>query len=392
MNVFNSIGSNYDLRFAWKALVVGSNPGYSEQLKKYLENRYGGEVVLTYKGREALELAMKNLSLPPGSKVGINGFTCYVVYKAVANAGYKPIYLYINDRNLNFSPSTLISDIRCLILQNTLGYPCNMTEIEKFCKERNIPLIEDLAHSVGTKYQDEREAGNVGDFVMLSFGKSKIIDGVSGGALITRNKNYQDRNVRLEKVGIGQQLMDRVYPIFTYFIIATYKIGIGKLIHAVLRESGALPTPMGKDTGELHSLPHWYSKLAHEAFLRLESDLKHRKEISKIYASNINPEILSDTARRYIEHSTNVRFPIFIKNRDSLINYLKKYGAYVSGIWYDAPIAPPSHMSLTDYQIGTCPESEKISSQILNLPTHQNVSAKDAEEIAIKINQWIKLQ
>ena len=37
------------------------------------------------------------------------------------------------------------------------------------CKEKDIVLIEDLAHCVGAKYLNGKEAGNVGDLVVLSF-------------------------------------------------------------------------------------------------------------------------------------------------------------------------------------------------------------------------------
>ena len=102
MNIFNSLGSNYDLKFVMEALFSKNDDTAFSGLKAYLENKYGGRAVLVYKGREAIELALTLLNLPKGTVVGINGFTCYAVYKAVINAGYGVEYIDIQKLNLNF--------------------------------------------------------------------------------------------------------------------------------------------------------------------------------------------------------------------------------------------------------------------------------------------------
>src|SRR3989344_5335718 len=192
MAVFNSLGSNYNLRFALKALAprIGH---HHLKLNEFLENKYGGETILFHKGREALELALKIIQkidgLPPRSGVAINGFTCFALYRAVINAGCTPYFLDAEEGRLDFSPETLKTtlaeneNIKAVIVQNTLGYPSKIEEIAKICEERRVLLIEDLAHSVGSVYLSGREAGAFGDFVVLSFSQDKIIDSVSRGAL-----------------------------------------------------------------------------------------------------------------------------------------------------------------------------------------------------------------
>ncbi len=398
MNLFNSLGSNYDLRFVIKALTSGNNYCYLSRLRSYLENKYEGKTVLVYKGRQALELTLRMLSLPSGSSIAINGFTCYTVYKAIVNAGHKPRYLDINRKSLNFSPDTLRSklrknpNIKAVIVQNTLGYPCDIEKIVKICKDHKIFLIEDLAHSVGTIYKNGKEGGTVGDFTVLSFSQDKILDGVSGGALIIRNKDYYKKKIpKLEKVASRQQLVDRFYPLLTYIIRTTYKVGFGKLIHATLKKINLLSNPMGnKNVDKISKLPNWYANLIYKCFQDLQDNLSHRKEVAFVYANKINPDILLKSVIKDIPYSTNLRFPIFVDNRTALIKYLRKDKVYVSDIWYDAPVAPKKYMNLTDYK-DQCPCSEMVSNRILNLPTHQNVSKKQAEEISERINQWLKL-
>lgn len=397
MNIFNSLGSSYDLDFVVRALFSKNDPAASAKLKSYLEDRYQGQPVLLYKGREAIGLALRLLNLPKESAVAFNGFTCYAVYQAVKNTGSDIEYVDIRDLDLNFSPADLKAKlktnpkIKAVIIQNTLGYPCDIEEISKICRQYGIILIEDLAHSIGARYAGGQEAGTVGDLTVLSFSQDKLIDGVSGGALIIRNKKYQNKNSPPPRpVSSRRQNIDRFYPLLTFLIRTTYPIYLGRALHLFLKKLNLLSLPMeGQEDNSLHRLPNRYCQLIYNRFNGLDQNLGHRGEIASIYAQYIDASVLSKTITDQIADSANLRFPIFTKNRVDLINSLKESGIYVSDIWYDAPIAPKKYLQLTDYR-GQCPTAEKASAQILNLPTHKNVSEKSAREISGKINLWIK--
>jgi len=392
MNIFNSLGSNYDFGFVLKSLFVRNNTQYSRDLKTFLENKYNCKAILVYKGREAIGLALEILNLPKDSFVAINGFTCYAVYKAIINEGYDPEILDLpNSLDLNFSAETLEialkrnPKIKVVIIQNTLGYPCDIEKIAKVCKEKNIILIEDLAHSVGTVYENGKEAGTIGDFVVLSFSQDKIIDAVSGGALIIRNKRYLKNVIpssalqNEESPASKQQLLDRLYPLFTFIIRKTYKIGVGRLIHFFLKSFNLLSKPMNEGFYTKYNLPNWYAYLAMDAFANLSKNLEHRRKIANIYNSMLDEKVTFDYINKNVRLSSNLRYPIFVKNRKSLISHLKNKGAYVSDIWYDD----------VDKRL---PNSQTVANTILNLPTHKNVSENDARKIAQEINLWLKSQ
>ncbi|MBI2613162.1 MAG: DegT/DnrJ/EryC1/StrS aminotransferase family protein [Candidatus Levybacteria bacterium] len=394
MSIFNSLGSNYNLKYVLHSLFSDSD-GTNQKLKRFLENKYNGKAILTYKGREALILALKILNLPKESQIAINGFTCFAVYKAVEQAGLTPICLDLDEKNtdLNFSPETLEkalkenSNIKAVIVQNTLGYPADIEKISKTCSEKNIILIEDLAHCVGAKYRDGKEtgsprfageAGSVGDFVALSFSQDKVIDAVSGGALIIKNKQYNNLAIQqFSNINIYQKLKDRLYPLLTYKIRFLYDSGLGKPFHFLLKKFNLLSKPMQEGLYDFYSLPEWYCNLTLREFNNLTKQLNHRKEIAKIYAKNLNKKILQERIINMIDLSSNLRFPIFVENRNSLIKFLKKSKIFISDIWYD-DVAKD------------CPNAVNISHKILNLPAHINVSRQDALKIAERINAWLK--
>lgn len=393
MAIFNSLGSNYTLADATRVLSSSNNPKYHQNLVSLLESKYSGKATLVYKGREAIELGLKILKLPKGSFVAINGFTCYALYEAVKKAGLEVEYLDIEKGQLNFSSEELeekISQnpkIKAVLIQNTLGFSCRMEEIKKICKEKACILIEDLAHSVGARYEDGVEAGREGDLVILSFSQDKMIDGVSGGALIVRNNLSVEEN--LADVPKSKQRIDRFYPLLTYKIRRGYEFGVGKLLHFLLKRFRLLSQPMASGVGgDFHKLPNWYCNLINRSFSELPKHLLHRRAIATIYSTQINPKVQSKTIASRIHLSSNLRFPIFVTNRSELIKYLAEKGVFVSDIWYDAPISPRRFLKLTDYS-NQCPNAEIASEEILNLPTHTNVTKKDAEKISQLINQWL---
>ena len=384
MSIFNSLGSNYNLKYVLKSLFSNAI-GQNQKLKNFLEEKYQGKVILTYKGREALTLALKILNFPKESCVAINGFTCYAVYKAVEKASLTPICLDLGEKNidLNFALETLEKilkenkNIKAVAVQNTFGFPTDIEKIVKICREKNIILIEDLAHCVGAEYRNGKEAGSMGDFVALSFSQDKVIDAVSGGALVIRNKKYASpENSQFKEP--ANQIRDRLYPLFTYKIRSLYDLGLGKILHFILKKLNLLSKPMQKGLYNFYSLPNWYCNLVLFEFDNLPKQLNHRRKIAQIYAKNLNKKILNPNIVARISISSNLRFPIFVENRKKLIQFLKESNIFISDIWYDD--AAPE-----------CPNAVEISRIILNLPTHRNTTERDALRISERINEWLRL-
>jgi len=386
MAIFNSLGSNYNLRYVLRSLLSDIS-GQKVKLKNFLQDKYGGKAILAYKGREALTFAFKILDLPQDSCVAINGFTCYTVYKSVHEAGLVAICLDLDEENsdLNFTVENLKKtleqnkNIKVVIVQNTLGAPCDIEKIAQICKEEKLYLIEDLPHCVGAKYPNGKEAGTVGDFACLSFSQDKLIDAVSGGALIIRNKKYRKfQTPKFKNISWSQQFKDRFYPLFTSEIRSLYDLLLGKILHYFLKKMDLMSNPMS-GSYDCRLLPDWYCNLALMEFRKLKTQLNHRRKIARIYAKTLNKKILNSSINNKISLSANLRFSVFVNNRKDLIKFLKKSNIFVSDIWY-SDVAPE------------CPNAVEISHKILNLPTHINVSNKDALRISERINTWLKSQ
>ena len=64
------------------------------------------------------------------------------------------------------------------------GHTSDMDRIKDLCDTKDIPLIEDAAHSLGTTWNGQN-IGTIGKVGCFSFQSYKMINGGEGGILIT---------------------------------------------------------------------------------------------------------------------------------------------------------------------------------------------------------------
>ena len=96
--------SDADMRFA---LDNADNNAIVEDARKLIAETYGFEnskLHFTNTGRTALYLFLKALDLNPGAAVGVQLFTCTVVFEAIKQAGYKPYFLEIDPETYTLAP------------------------------------------------------------------------------------------------------------------------------------------------------------------------------------------------------------------------------------------------------------------------------------------------
>ncbi len=76
---------------------------------------------------------------------------------------------------------------KAIIAVNLYGMPAKWEEILAIGNKYGIPVIEDAAESLGSRY-DGRMCGSIGEFGILSFNGNKIITTSGGGALLSADE------------------------------------------------------------------------------------------------------------------------------------------------------------------------------------------------------------
>lgn len=348
-NYFLGLAANQ--KNVWRHLFVKATEEDAEKLTKYLSEYYDGEAILCKNGRSALAIALKTY-FNKGDKIIVNGFTCYAVYEAVKAAGLTPVFADINEKDLNFDINTIEkvmdNDTVGIIVQNTLGNPVDIAAIERFAGKHGLVVIEDLAHSVGLKYADEREAGTVGAATVLSFGKDKAIDTTSGGAVILRHHYMGEVKAPLKPALRSDELRERFYPLFGSLCRKLTRIHLGGVLMRFLLKVRFVERSADNKL-DLERKPADF-----EAKLALE-------QLKSLPKSNNKP----------------LREFYFVKNRPAALNELKEAGYYFDGFWYEKPVSPIRYYKKVHFNEEACPVGTMVAEKIINLPTYY--SKKDLE-------------
>lgn len=375
--IFQSLGSNYSFKDALTMLFARGTDHDSEVLIHHLEKQFGGTAILYDKGRNALSAALTGIGT---STVAINGTTCSVVVDAADAAVAKIIYLDV-ERNGHFTADTLQKALdagakpNAVVIQNTYGQPSDIVAIEAIAEKHDITLIEDVAHSLGQTYHDGRAVGTVGDIVMLSFGRDKIIDVVNGGALIVREPKFLKAIPRPSRQRDKKaELRDHIYPILTWKARKLYRIMIGKLIVAGMYKFHLAEHSADGVIDTAQKMPNWQAKQLLGKLQHLDREIAHRKAVQAVYASLLPDMILADDAV--------IRTPIWVNDRQKILQALTSHGIYLSDTWYDTPIGPKRKFKKMNYPNHTCPNAVALSEHIINLPTHREVTPEIAARIA----------
>ena len=364
--LFLGQASNYRAKDVVRHTFAIASSKWSNMLKSELAERYDvpdSQVHLMNNGRSALAAALKML-VPKNSEVIINAFTCYAVLQAVEYAECKAVYADIDRKTLSFDTKTLATCLkkhphaRAIVLQNTLGIPMDIVALEKFAKEHQLVIIEDLAHATGIKYADGREIGSVGAAAALSFGKGKSLDAITGGALILR-----EQNAILPKLGdkhpkLSDSLRARWYPLFA---------------------------AIGRGLSRVHLEKYWYGPLIKIHFIERAVDAKLDCRRRPTYWQD--KLVLRQLESIPPSGATPIRTHLFVKNRAQLIEKLDQNGFNFREIWYDVPISPVRYYKKVHFPEKEFPVATAVSKEIINLPNYYQKSALAPALKIIKENQ-----
>lgn len=134
----------------------------------------------------AIFLALKALSLPPGARVLIPAFTFAAVPSAVVHAECVPVLCECgpNYRIDLEDFRAKLPGVSAVVISHMRGHTSGMDAILAACSEKDIPVIEDAAHSLGTTW-DGRKIGTLGAMGCFSFQSYKLLNAGEGGILIS---------------------------------------------------------------------------------------------------------------------------------------------------------------------------------------------------------------
>ena len=141
-------------------------------------------------GGYAIQLALRICGVNPGDKVLANAYTLAPVPGAIQNVGAEPVFVEIdNSYHIDLADLENKSDssgAKFLLLSHMRGHIADMDQVNLICNRYGITLIEDCAHTMGSKWRGIR-SGNFGRVAAFSTQTYKHMNSGEGGFLTTND-------------------------------------------------------------------------------------------------------------------------------------------------------------------------------------------------------------
>jgi dTDP-4-amino-4,6-dideoxygalactose transaminase len=384
----------------------------SEKRVKQYENIFAewfgtGSAFAFWKGRVALYAILKTLGVGTGDDVILPGYTCVMDVNPIKYLGAKPIYVDIEPETFNINVQLLEERItpntKAIIAQHTYGYPCNMQAIMEIANRKGIPVIEDCCLALGSTYKGKL-VGTFGKAAYFSFQWNKPFTTGLGGMAITNDdvlaeKIEQICKSQLVQPGIKEKLMllaqlmvyrAFVYPRTTAMAQSFFRFLTKKGFVVGSSSSCEFEPEMKKDF--FKAMSSIQAKAGIRQLKKLEKNITHRRKMAELYdelllqkgwpTRNYNKEIMNPVM---------VRYPVRIKEKDKAIQQAASAGIEL-GSWFECPLHPiETSLEAYDYEIGMCPEAEKASREVVNLPLHPRADEKTAKRTVEFITRFTKV-
>lgn len=332
---------------------------YLDELERYFTNLFDRKHALSVSnGTTAIQLAYLGLGLKPGDEVIVPGFAFMAAANIALHMGLKPIFAEIDPETWCLDSKKLTQYIskktKAIVPVHTYGNVCNMNPIMKIARSHNIPVIEDCAESLFSKYNNKL-CGTFGQISTFSFQATKTITTGEGGLVVT-NSDSLSRTMKLYR----SHGMDRSKKYYWHelpghnFRLTNFQaaFGLGQL------EKIKIIKAQRKRVYNLYK-----SLLGNVDGVKLQ-------KIEK----NVTPVIWA------VALKLNTKF--FSQGRDKIIEQLKKSGIETRPGFYASSL-------LKIYHKHSLPVSEDVSRNVISLPTFPTLKNDDVEYMC---NELLKLR
>jgi perosamine synthetase len=152
----------------------------------------------------ALHLGLSALEIGPGDEVILADSNWIATVAPVVYLGATPIFVDVLSDSWCIDPalveSAITKNTRAVIATHLYGNLANMNELLDVGYRHGLPVIEDAAEAIGSKFFGRR-AGSLGHFGVFSFHGSKTISTGEGGMFVTNDANLYEKVLTLSNHG-----------------------------------------------------------------------------------------------------------------------------------------------------------------------------------------------
>lgn len=340
----------------WIAPLGPHVNSFEKELSDYFGNRV--YACALHSGTAALHLALRNLNLKEGDEVLVSTLTFVASVNPILYENAIPVFVDSEIETWNMNPNILeyaIEDrIRngkkpaAIIVVHIYGMPAKIDKILEISNKYEIPVIEDAAEALGSKFKNEL-IGTFGVIAALSFNGNKIITTSGGGALLSSDFKYVEQARFL-----ATQARDN-YPYYHHSTLG-YNYRLSNVLAAIGRgQLKVLDLRIVQKRTIFKKYTEFFSRYDGISWVKEQSDFFSNRWLTTIL---IDEEKIS-------------------KNPADLISFLERYNIEARHIWKPMHLQPIFN-NYPAYLDGT---SDKIFKKGICLPSGTAMSDNDLHRI-----------
>lgn len=348
----------------------------TKQFEQELSDNFEGRRALCFTSATAgLHASLIAVGLKPGDEVITTSLTFAATANVIAMLGAKPVFVDIDRDTFNIDPNRILEactkKTKAIMPVHYAGVPVDLDAIYEIAKSKNLRVIEDAAHAMGTSYKGKK-VGTFGDIQVFSFHPIKNMTSAEGGCVVI-NKDAKDEIKKLELQrfhGIDRSIWDRFSKNASCYydvVFPGFKSNMSDLQSAVgihqLREL----EPMNVRRREL--LERYRTAFADlSEHLKMQAhpkyDYVHSGHLCSVYLMNA-------------------------EKRDEFMTYLKEKS--IGSTLYYMPLHLFSYYrNQFGYKEGDLKNTEYIGKRIMCLPLYTQLSNEDQDYIIDSIRSFFK--
>ncbi len=356
-----------------KSDFLTCGPKITEAEEKLCRITGAKHAVLISNGTAALHAACFAAGVGEGDEVITTPMTFAASANCALYCGARPVFADINPETYNIDPDSvekLITDkTKAVVAVDFTGQAVELDRLKDICKKHGLILIEDAAHSLGTKYKGQ-PVGGIADLTEFSFHPVKTCTAGEGGAVTTNDdKLYEKLQLfRTHCITRNQDLMEGPSEGGWYY----QQVGLGYNFRVTDIQAALLSSQLDK----------------------LDMFAARRKELVKRYneAFSKMPEII---VQKDIPESDSVRHLYLIQldldkltcTRKEVYDALQAEGIGVN-VHYIPTYYFPYYQKL-GYKKGLCPNAEKLYEGIISIPLYYSLSDEEQDKVIDVIQRII---
>ena len=328
------------------------------------------ETLLVPSGTAALEMAAILLDLKKGDEVILPSFTFPSTANAFCLRGARPVFLDINEDDLNMDITGLENAIskktKAIFNVNYGGVSSNLGGLLEIATNQNLFLVEDAAHGLGSFYKN-KPIGSIGHLSAFSFHDTKNIICGEGGALVINHSKFIERAKFIQEMGTDKTLM----------------------------REGKKKKYCWVDIGSSYLLSDLLAAFLYPQLLNIKKITTKREKVYLRYKEMLDPFVQKGLIKiQKIPNFCQTNFHTFYillrnqKSKNIFMTEMKRRGITTSGHFF--PLHGSKMGKFFGYQMKDLPMSFSVYKRIVRLPVWPDMTDNQIQYVCDQANNILK--